>query len=55
MRLEDGHHSFGFFQGFNPRTRKGCDDRKFFGTAYTPGVSIHAPVKDATYATKYFI
>ena len=33
--------------GFNPRTRKGCDERNARGgSRYI--VSIHAPVKDAT-------
>ena len=32
---------------FNPRTRKGCD-RTFYEYAEALGVSIHAPVKDAT-------
>ena len=33
--------------GFNPRTRKGCDD--FDAVEFSRwSVSIHAPVKDAT-------
>ncbi len=33
--------------GFNPRTRKGCDDGLSF-CVNSEEVSIHAPVKDAT-------
>mgnify|MGYP006924289578 CR=1 FL=1 len=36
---------------FNPRTRKGCDDNCRYGQVIEP-VSIHAPVKDATYVRK---
>ena len=34
--------------GFNPRTRKGCDEYNDV-LAGLEKVSIHAPVKDATY------
>ena len=38
---------FLFLNGFNPRTRKGCDIKSFHLLPVYP-VSIHAPVKDAT-------
>ena len=40
--------NYGDVERFNPRTRKGCDpavDCRYINTE----VSIHAPVKDATY------
>ena len=35
---------------FNPRTRKGCDHKAGL-TDWITYVSIHAPVKDATYGS----
>ena len=34
--------------GFNPRTRKGCDNNRFKIVPTNTAVSIHAPVKGAT-------
>ena len=34
---------------FNPRTREGCDLQGLYDTRIDLGISIHAPVKGATY------
>ena len=38
----------GPIEGFNPRTRKGCDPVTPYFRNWAFNVSIHAPVKDAT-------
>ena len=34
---------------FNPRTREGCDALRILGAKADPKISIHAPVKGATF------
>ena len=40
-------------QHFNPRTREGCDDGELMPVCADDRISIHAPVKGATFM--YFL
>ena len=52
MRLEGGVNADFELQDFNPRTREGCDGYRIYAGSRFFGISIHAPVKGATWAAR---